>query len=110
MALGLLPEPPPKAVSSVGQSRPAGRWRGHRLVAEYVTAILAVSGAFAYASPPDPSWFPGIYDDDDYDDVLRMVLDGAGVGDSQAPRRVEWVLLGSVLGGATGRIPRRIAH
>jgi hypothetical protein len=29
--------------------------------------------ALAYASPPDPSWIPGIYDDADYDDVVTLV-------------------------------------
>src|SRR5262245_7754102 len=27
----------------------------------------------AYASPPDPSWIPGVYDDADYDDVVTLV-------------------------------------
>jgi hypothetical protein len=32
----------------------------------------------AYASPADPSWIPGIYDDADYDDVVALVTSGAG--------------------------------
>src|SRR5262249_16262763 len=28
---------------------------------------------FAYASPPDPSWIPGVYDDADYDDVVTLI-------------------------------------
>jgi hypothetical protein len=31
--------------------------------------------ALAYASPPDPSWIPGIYDGADYDDVVVMLTD-----------------------------------
>jgi len=31
--------------------------------------------ALAYASPPDPSWIPGIYDDADYDDVVLLLTD-----------------------------------
>ncbi len=27
----------------------------------------------AYASPPDPVWISGLYDDADYDDVVEMV-------------------------------------
>jgi len=34
--------------------------------------------ALAHASPPDPSWIPGIYDDADYDDVVTLVIVGAG--------------------------------
>jgi hypothetical protein len=97
MALGLLPEHASGAVSSVGQSRPEGGWRARWLV----TAILAASVVVAYASPPDQLWISGMYDDHDYDDVLGMVIDGA-------PPRVEWVLVGFVLGAATGRILRPI--
>lgn len=32
----------------------------------------------AHASPPDPSWIPGIYDDADGDDVVTFVTAGAG--------------------------------
>lgn len=31
----------------------------------------------AYASPPDPAWIPGIYDDADYDDVIVMITSAA---------------------------------
>jgi hypothetical protein len=110
MALGLRAENPSRAASSVGQSRPASGWRRRWLVAECVTAILAVSVACASASPPNPSWIAGLYDDDDYDDVLRMVADGAGVSGSRASQRVECVVVGLVLGAATGRISRSAAH
>jgi hypothetical protein len=33
----------------------------------------------AYASPPDPSWIHGIYDDADFDDVVWIAATGAGV-------------------------------
>ena len=32
----------------------------------------------AYASPPDPLWIPGIYDDADYDDVVWLATSAAG--------------------------------
>lgn len=32
-----------------------------------------------YASPPDPSWVQGIYDDADYDDVVVMVTSAVAV-------------------------------
>src|SRR5262245_18132636 len=110
MALGLLPERPSTAVSSGAQSRPAGRWRGRWLVPEFVAAVLGSSVAFASASLPDPSWLSGIYDDDDYDDVLRSVSDGAVIADSQDTQRVELVLLESVLAAATQRIPKPATH
>jgi hypothetical protein len=33
-------------------------------------ALLLV---LAYASPPDPAWIPGIYDDADYDDIIALI-------------------------------------
>ena len=42
------------------------------VVALSVAAISAVT-PLAYASPPDPSWVKGIYDDADFDDVVGLV-------------------------------------
>lgn len=43
--------------------------------------VLSFAGlrALAAASPPDPLWLPGVYDDADYDDVVLAVfsLDGS---------------------------------
>jgi hypothetical protein len=36
----------------------------------------------AHASPPDPAWIPGIYDDADYDDVVVAVASAMGVVES----------------------------
>jgi len=38
-----------------------------------IVLVLAALPALAYASPPDPSWIPGLYDDADYDDVVGLV-------------------------------------
>src|SRR5689334_12971079 len=58
-----------------------------------VSALLVMASVItvplAYASPPDPTWIPGLYDDADYDDVVGLVMDGTGVSCSQAPARVE---------------------
>jgi len=105
MAVGCLSEHLSKAVDSVGSSRSEGGWLVRWLLAECVAAILAVLVPFAYASPPDPSWIPGIYDYHDYDDVVGMVTDGAGVSDSQVARRGECVFMGFVLRTPAGRIP-----
>jgi len=35
--------------------------------------VIAVLTPMAYASPPDPPWIPGIYDDADYDDVVGLI-------------------------------------
>src|SRR5262245_57250117 len=110
MAAGRLSKQLPRAADSVGCSRSEGGSSVRWLVAECVAAILAVLVAFAYASPPDPSWIPGIYDYHDFDDVVGMVTDGAGVSDSQLTQRVECVFVGFVLRTASGRIPGRISH
>jgi hypothetical protein len=34
--------------------------------------------ALAHASPPDPSWIPGIYDDADFDEVATLVVSAPG--------------------------------
>jgi hypothetical protein len=105
MVLSLLPDQPSRTASSVCRSRPRGRRLGCSLVAECVSAILAVSVALAYASPPDSSWISGIYDDHDYDDVVGMVTDGTGMSDSGAPPRFERVLIGFILRVGTAPIP-----
>ena len=38
-----------------------------------LVAVLAVLLPLAYASPPDPSWIGGLYDDDDGDDALLAI-------------------------------------
>jgi hypothetical protein len=106
VALGLLSEQASGITSSVSQRRPRGRWLGYWLVTGCVSAILAASVALAYASPPDPSWISGIYDDHDYDDVIGMVTDGTSVGGSEATPRIERVLVGVVLREGTPPIPR----
>src|SRR5215467_10545675 len=103
--IGLLSGQAPRITSSVSRSRTWRRGLGFWLVTECVSAILAVSVTLAYASPPDPSWISGIYDDCDYDDVVGMVTDGTGVNDSEAMPRLERVLVRVVLRVDTAAIP-----
>jgi hypothetical protein len=37
-----------------------------------------VEPRLAYASPPDPSWIPGLYDDGDHDDVVVLATTAVG--------------------------------
>ena len=41
--------------------------------------VLVVLAGLAYASPPDASWIPGIYDNADLDDVVVLVTAASGV-------------------------------
>ena len=41
-------------------------------------ACLISLTPLAEARPPDPTWIPGIYDNADYDDVVRLLTSGSG--------------------------------
>ena len=40
--------------------------------------VLGLLPTLGFASPPDPTWIPGIYDDADYDDVVVLVTSSSG--------------------------------
>jgi hypothetical protein len=42
------------------------------LAAVIAIALLALR-SLAFASPPDPSWIAGFWDDADYDDVVNLI-------------------------------------
>ncbi len=44
---------------------------------------LGTLSTLAYASTPDPVGLPGIYDDADHDDVVGLIIDSAGLGNSR---------------------------
>jgi len=48
-----------------------------------VGAMLSL-GILAYASPPDPDWISGLWDNGDYDDIILLVTSGVGITDSHA--------------------------
>ena len=67
-----------------------------KFIALLAAGILAVLGSFADASPTDPGWLAGIYDNADYDEVVELLADGAGASTGQRPDHigqgpVEWV-------------------
>jgi hypothetical protein len=41
-----------------------------RLLIPGLVGVLVCLRVLAYASPPDPTWIGGFWDDDDYDDVI----------------------------------------
>ena len=80
-------------------------------VALALLLLLGLSGLtpLAYASPPDPSWIRGIYDDADYDDVVVLITSAAAV---TAPVLVVEIRLLPPLAGLTpqrteGSVPTR---
>jgi hypothetical protein len=55
--------------------------RSHRLVRQsytvsifLLTALVISVVCLAHASPPDPTWIPGIYDNGDFDEAVLAVL------------------------------------
>src|SRR2546428_12929562 len=46
---------------------------------------LASVGPLAYASPPDPAWIAGFWDDGDYDDVVLLATSGVSIADLRPP-------------------------
>jgi len=46
------------------------------LVIALLVGLLSLT-PLAYASPPDPVWISGIYDDDDQDDVVTLATSGS---------------------------------
>jgi hypothetical protein len=61
--------------------------RGHRRWRRCLVLVLLVCCGtlplLAQASPPDPTWLPGIYDDADYDDVIGLLTDTAAIRELQ---------------------------
>jgi len=54
--------------------------RGARVVLALLLLLgLSVLTPLAYATPPDPSWVHGIYDDADSDDVVVQITSAAAV-------------------------------
>ena len=48
------------------------------LIVLLLLAPVALPG-LAHASPPDPTWIQGIYDDDDGDSVVTLIASGTGL-------------------------------
>ena len=42
-------------------------------------AVIAGLPVLAYASPPDPSWGHGLYDDADFDDIVCLIMASSGL-------------------------------
>ena len=46
-----------------------------------LVAILALPTSLAFASPPDPTWIQGVYDEADFDNIVDLISSSAGVVD-----------------------------
>ncbi len=45
-------------------------------------AIVFVLRTMAYATPPDPDWIAGFWDDDDHDDVVVLITSTSSIFDA----------------------------
>jgi hypothetical protein len=51
---------------------------GFTCLALLLVALTSGLAPLAYASPPDPSWIRGVYDDADGDDAVGLITAGVG--------------------------------
>ena len=61
-----------------------------RALSALVVASIAALPAMAHASPPDPSWIVGMYDDGDQDDLIALAAWATGA--TGAPLDVHLIL------------------
>jgi len=52
-------------------------------LAVLLLGVLLTLPTVAHASPTDPVWIPGFYDDNDYDDVILLITGAVSVVDSR---------------------------
>ena len=50
-----------------------------------LAGVLAAISGLAYASPADPSWVSGVYDDADFDDVVGLVISAEALTITASP-------------------------
>ena len=66
--------------ASLGVSRDLMSTRFSRTVLVLVlVALILTLTPLAYADPPDPTWITGLWDDDDFDDVVGYITSAAGL-------------------------------
>jgi len=58
-----------------------------------LVSVLLMLHVLAYATPPDPTWVPGLWDDGDYDDVVILIKSTAALADGDPAIVVGPVLL-----------------
>jgi hypothetical protein len=59
-------------------------WRRTLMVVPLVVALVSLA-LLAYASPPDPTYVAGVWDDGDYDDVVLLAASSTSVTDAHTP-------------------------
>jgi len=60
-------------------------------VAVLLLFVLFSLPPIAHASPTDPVWIPGFYDDNDYDDVILFITGAVSAVDSQLAEPIGFI-------------------
>jgi hypothetical protein len=77
-----------------------------RFVAPLIAGTLAGLVSLAYASPADPTWIAGIYDNADYDDVVAFLTDETDAISGQIATLAEQGQIAWMSRPKSGRIPK----
>ena len=81
--------------------------RGRALAVWLNVAVLSMLVALAYATPPDPTYLGGFWDNADYDDVVIFVTSSIALTDTQTESDLRRLLVAvyPVLPGARSLLP-----
>jgi hypothetical protein len=69
--------------------------------------VVLVLTPIAHAAPTDPGWIPGLYDDNDYDDIVLFIIGAVGAVESSVVSPVGPVIV--CLGLITPGRPRFVS-
>jgi hypothetical protein len=78
-----------------------------RLVAMLLAVPLLTLVPLAHASPPDPTWISGLYDDADHDDAVIAITDASGSPARDAAAIVPAGLSGTAMAFAGPKRPSK---
>jgi hypothetical protein len=86
--------------------------RSRRVVATLLLGVLLALPPCAHASPTDPTWIPGFYDDNDYDDVILFITGAVSAVDSQFAEPIGFirVCLGLITPSSSQAVAGRPLH
>jgi|SRR5215468_5670418 len=79
---------------ALSESGVAGRLARAAILA--VIAVRVLVGPLADASPVDPSWIPGFYDDGDFDDLVTQLALLASACDWSVAPVLTWTACGTI--------------
>ena len=84
--VGVLRSLTPHGLSTACAQRPSGVTSlvvSHRApLAILLLGVVLALTPIAHAAPTDPGWISGLYDDNDYDDVVHFIIGAVGAVDS----------------------------